>query len=749
MQIDPRFRAARAQAQRRRSRGRWRWMALALVAGLMVPAGLWQAGLLSIGPRATAPAPDPDAVAADEAAAAYASVFIDVPGDPMILHFDSDAGAENARRLLRPLTIPADRAGSDLMLVRDTLLIRDERLMTTLPSSREDFAFFQAQRTAPAAQPAPSPVLAQTGQQAEKVVTVAADADASWGETLAGEPAAAVSFAQTRIENTTSLAYVRPEAQRRPAYADMFLRLSAPQDLASVLTGQGLDAAASAAFAEGAAAALPGSDQLAAGTIVAIRAVPEGEAQAPVQLSLYTRDDYIGSLAREGRQVVVAADPWVEEDLFSFAGDRGPVAAGEPPKFRLLDAFYSAAIRNGVPSGVVGESIVLMSQAFDMESFATPNDRMALLYAPEPGSAGPGPGQVLYAAIDRGGSRLECHVFRPADSGEFRCFGAPGAAGAAIGGALRAGMLTPVNGVLTSGFGPRMHPVLKVARLHRGVDWAAPVGTPVVAAFDGEVAFAGDGGGYGNLVRIAHANGTETRYAHLSAFAEGLAVGQRLRAGDPIGFVGTTGLSTGPHLHFELYERGDSVDPFTSGAVVAGGAVDLVTDRIIHVESAGNAAAKNALSTATGLGQFVEATWLRMMRTYRPDLAGSLTREELLALRLDPSISREMVANLAREGEAYLRARGHEITPGRLYLCHFLGAEGAHAVLSAADDMMLDVLLGQAVVAANPFLKGHDVAFVKGWADQKMGGAAAVRVAVVPPEVRAYEQVIDTILEGA
>ena len=755
MEIDPRFKAARQQAVRRRSRGRMGPIlaGVALLVVLGSGLGLWLSGILTFAPpgaQLAEGAAEPDDLDA-AAAAAYASVFVDVPGDPMVLRFDRSSEAQNARQMLRPPDLPPDRAGPELVLVRDDLVIRGEKLITTLPSSREDFAFFQAQREAPRAAAPASPVLAQTGQQSETVVTVSADASASWGESLDGSASGPVSYAQTRIENTTSLAFIRREDQRAAPYSDVFLRLKEPQELAAIMAAQGHDPAASQAFAEKAIALIPEAAALTAGNIVAMRAITEAGRQVPVQLSLYTSDSFLGSVARgQGADVVPAADPWVEEDLFTFAEDRGPVASDEPPRYRLLDAFYSAAIRNGVPSGVVGETIVMLSQAFDMESFADPGDRMALLYAPEPGTGGPGPGQVLYAAIERKGTRMECHVFRPVGSNDFTCYSPPGSAQAGGGSHLRGGMITPVNGVLTSGYGPRMHPVLKTARLHKGVDWAAPTGTPVAAAFDGKVVFAGDGQGYGNLVRIAHP-GMETRYAHLSRFADGLVPGMQVRAGDLIGYIGTTGLSTGPHLHFELYVEGESVDPFTSGVVVAGdSAVDLVTDRIIHVESGGNAAAKNPLSSATGLGQFIESTWLRMMQTYRPDLAASLTREELLALRFDATLSREMVANLAREGEAYLRARGHEITAGRLYLCHFLGPEGANLVLSSLDDASLEVVLGSGVITANPFLKGQSVAFVKNWAEGKMNGRAPVRVAaVVPPEVKAYEQLISALLQGA
>ena len=117
-----------------------------------------------------------------------------------------------------------------------------------------------------------------------------------------------------------------------------------------------------------------------------------------------------------------------------------------------------------------------------------------------------------------------------------------------------------------------------------------------------------------------------------------------------------------------------------------------------------------------------------MINTYRPDLARSLSPAELLALRFDPTISREMVRNLAREGEAYLRQRGHEITAGRLYLCHFLGMEGAHLILSTPNSTMLVNVLGTSVIQANPFLSGKNAGYVVAWAERKMRGRGSWNV---------------------
>ena len=161
-----------------------------------------------------------------------------------------------------------------------------------------------------------------------------------------------------------------------------------------------------------------------------------------------------------------------------------------------------------------------------------------------------------------------------------------------------------------------------------------------------------------------------------------------------------------------------------------GDAVDKLVNRIIHIESRGNANAKNPLSTASGLGQFIESTWLRMMRTYRPDIA-SLPRDQQLALRFDPTLSREMVTNLAKENKAYLESAGHQVSAGRLYLAHFLGPEGARIVLSNPDSGDLAAILGGGVIRANPFLTGKDVAYIKAWAERKMGGKApAIRTPV-------------------
>ena len=125
-------------------------------------------------------------------------------------------------------------------------------------------------------------------------------------------------------------------------------------------------------------------------------------------------------------------------------------------------------------------------------------------------------------------------------------------------------MKTPINGArLSSNYGMRKHPILGYDKMHKGVDFAAPTGTPIFAAGNGVVEFAGKNGSYGNYIRIRHDSTYKTAYAHLNGFKKGVYGGVRVKQGDVIGFVGSTGRSTGPHLHYEIIVNGKQVNPST------------------------------------------------------------------------------------------------------------------------------------------------------------------------------------------
>jgi murein DD-endopeptidase MepM/ murein hydrolase activator NlpD len=663
----------------------------------------------------------------------YVPALVDLAGDPMSISIGKDPSfAPRVKEVARPADLLEPGVSEKIEILSDVMLSTSESLMTTIPSSPEDFAFFQAQRTvrAPSAteaavSPAEDISTPENGSGADAPGAGVFDEEAGWGETIADGEESLPTFKKTRIENNTSVAIVRPERERAAASEDFVDKVLSARTLDSIVLEHHFTPDDARQAGE-ALKALLNKDQLDVGFVVAMRGVKRG-AQATaltlMQVSVYADAQYVGTLARsdEGK-FVAGVDPWVKEDLLHYTGFEDQAAPQR--NYRLLDAIYSTAVRNNVPTSVIGEAIMFLSRGQDLNAFATHGDRLILAYSETSRSQDGASGRVLYAAVKGDQKNIECFVFKPADSNDFACVTEQDQVYSLT---VSNGMVTPVNGVMTSTFGPRMHPILKTVRVHKGVDWAAPVGTPIFAAFDGTLAFFGDGKDYGNVVRLSHAGGRETRYAHMSRFAQNLKVGMAVKAGDIIGYIGTTGLSTGPHLHFELYAGGEAINPLETPVVaVASGtgdaAVELLVDRIIRVESGGSATAKNPLSSATGLGQFIDSTWIRMINTYRPDLGRSLPRAEVLALRFDPTISREMVRRLAQEGEAYLRARGHEITAGRLYLCHFLGMEGASTVLSAAEGEQLATVLGQSVISANPFLTGKDVTYVKNWAEAKMRG---------------------------
>jgi hypothetical protein len=159
---------------------------------------------------------------------------------------------------------------------------------------------------------------------------------------------------------------------------------------------------------------------------------------------------------------------------------------------------------------------------------------------------------------------------------------------------------------------------------------------------------------------------------------------------------------------------------------------DSVVNRIVSAESGGNANARNPNSSAGGVGQFLDGTWLQMVRKYRPDLADGKTDRAILALKTDPDLGREMTGRYAHENAAGLRTAGFEATPGNIYLAHFLGSGDAKKALGARDETPLAELLPAAVITANPFLRGHDVGWIKSWAAGKMVGAASDSVKFSP-----------------
>ncbi len=218
---------------------------------------------------------------------------------------------------------------------------------------------------------------------------------------------------------------------------------------------------------------------------------------------------------------------------------------------------FPAMTRAGVPAGMALSLIRILGHQVDFQRDLKPGDGFAVLFDRFRDSDGDvlGHGQVLRATLTLSGRTLD--IWRHKDrSGGTDWYDPQGRS-------LRRSFLrTPLDGArVSSGFGPRSHPVLGFTRMHQGIDFAAPTGTPIYAAADGTILSAKREGGYGLMVRIRHAGGVETRYAHLSRFGRSISARRRVRQGDVIGAVGSTGLSTGPHLHYEVVVAGRAVNP--------------------------------------------------------------------------------------------------------------------------------------------------------------------------------------------
>ncbi|GIU66353.1 hypothetical protein PsB1_0507 [Candidatus Phycosocius spiralis] len=168
-------------------------------------------------------------------------------------------------------------------------------------------------------------------------------------------------------------------------------------------------------------------------------------------------------------------------------------------------------------------------------------------------------GEPVFARMTTiSGRTIQLYRFQPLGSGSSEWFDAAGRS------ARKFLMRTPINGArLTSGYGNRIHPVLGYNKMHEGIDFGAPIGTPILAAGDGIVTRASAMGGYGNVVDIDHDGTWSTRYGHASRFAPGLQPGDRVKQGDIIAYVGNTGRSTGPHLHYEIRRNGQAINPLS------------------------------------------------------------------------------------------------------------------------------------------------------------------------------------------
>lgn len=280
----------------------------------------------------------------------------------------------------------------------------------------------------------------------------------------------------------------------------------------------------------------------------------DGGPMRPIRVSLYNGSAHQITVARADNNNFVRSG--APEPLADTGTDPQP-SDGNGPMPRLYEAIYQTALAQQVPDPLIQDLIKIFSYEVDYQSQVTLGDAIEIFHSmPDPGAERSSEDGILYASITLGGVKKQFYRFRTNDDGLVDYYDADGRSAKKF--LMRKPMTT---GLFASSFGYRRHPILGTLLLHTGVDWSAPRGTPIMAAGDGVVEKVGPTSGYGNYVMIRHTNGYETGYGHMSAFAKGMAPGVKVRQGQIVGYVGSTGLSTGNHLHYEVRVNEKFVDP--------------------------------------------------------------------------------------------------------------------------------------------------------------------------------------------
>jgi murein DD-endopeptidase MepM/ murein hydrolase activator NlpD len=262
----------------------------------------------------------------------------------------------------------------------------------------------------------------------------------------------------------------------------------------------------------------------------------------------------------------------------AFALERIPIAVDDTPlriQGRVGSSLYRSARAAGVPATAVQAYLRAVAGQMDINRLGADDGFDIIVEHRRAATGETETGALLYAGVNRTGGK-DLQLMQWTQDGRTQWFEASGV------GKSRGTLLRPVPGRVSSNFGMRRHPILGFSRMHKGMDFKAGFGTPILAVADGQVRSAGWHGGYGKQVRLDHGNGLVTSYSHMSRFA--ISPGARVRQGQVIGYVGSTGLSTGPHLHYELYRNGAAINPasvkFITQAQLAGRDLEAFRSRL-------------------------------------------------------------------------------------------------------------------------------------------------------------------------
>ncbi len=293
--------------------------------------------------------------------------------------------------------------------------------------------------------------------------------------------------------------------------------------------------------------------------VTLVPSITRPNALDPARFSVFAGDehDHKVTVARNSAGEFVASPTQMDERMVRTAIDPGEQAANAS----LYTSFYNSALSHGLPADLILQILRIHAYDTDFRRRVRGSDQIEWFFDTRDDEKGLDAtlGDLLMTSISTGGETQRFYRFKTTD-GVADYYDESGNT------SRKFLMRQPVRGVglrMASGFGMRRHPLLNYLRPHNGLDWAGPSGTPIMAAGVGTIEEAARRGEYGNYVRIRHANGYKTAYAHLSRFSPGISEGVRVTQGQIIGFIGTTGLSAGPHLHYEVHVNGQPVDPMS------------------------------------------------------------------------------------------------------------------------------------------------------------------------------------------
>ena len=483
------------------------------------------------------------------------STIIDLPGDPVLVRRGAVLAPKDAL-----ISVPAKLGQQAPQTLAKAFFVN-----STLASSTGGYMgkFQEAGQEAEA-------LAAQLAMNSAQIAAAQTEPDYGSDDDGGAETPADAQSQFLTTANSNELEINLGGSRGQPQLKETILKPLVADTISNLLIANGFDAD-SARMIEGAAKDSPAHIQTLPpqSVAVAVGALDLAGAYRIKQIAIFENGEYVITIAaKDDGGYEQAAEPIIPAPLLDDSLRNQSIGT----HFSIADGVYSAGIRNGMPDPVIRETIQLISRLADLRLPLQADQTLRVLFEPDFRDKGKASGKVVYVSLHGNALAIDCYAFEGSD-GAFRCFdpkaGSEGGGESTpmppslgnSGATSVGGILSPIKGApITSLYGLRFHPILHILRLHAGIDFGAAVGSLVRAAADGKIEIAGPVSGFGNHVRIQH-TGFETSYSHLSEIPEAIHPGVEVKQGDIIALSGNTGLSTGPHLHFEFYLNREAVDP--------------------------------------------------------------------------------------------------------------------------------------------------------------------------------------------